>query len=155
MRRYLVWWQCIACCIHVVNTLPSAFPRLHQLPAQMCTESGKVQFSLNRGLVLVRFLPLVIAALPHLTVFQVALSVPPQHYQMLVRDMYAFYPLLIKYVDLHRSSWLKNPIVEPEYLYLCVAEVFNLWSKSNVRRPAITTVCFYCFLNNNDDNGSF
>ena len=34
----------------------------------MCTESGKVQFGLNRELVLIRFLPLVIAALPHLTV---------------------------------------------------------------------------------------
>jgi len=53
-------------------------------------------------------------------------------FQNLVRDMYAFYPLLIKYVDLHRSSWLKNPIEEPEELYLCVASVFNLWSKSHL-----------------------
>ena len=47
--------------------------------------------------------------------------------------MYAFYPLLIKYVDIHRSHWLKNPSFDAEELYLCVAELFNLWSKSHVR----------------------
>ena len=59
-----------------------------------------------------------------------------QHYQNLVRDMYAFYPLLIKYVDLHRSNWLKNSMIETEMLYLCVAEVFNLWVKSHVSNPS-------------------
>ena len=53
-------------------------------------------------------------------------------FQILVRDIYAFYPLLIKYVDLHRSNWLKNPNPDSEILYLCVAEVFNLGSKSLV-----------------------
>lgn len=46
--------------------------------------------------------------------------------------MYAFYPLLIKYVDLHRSSWLKSPNSDAEHLYLCIADVFNLGSKSHV-----------------------
>jgi hypothetical protein len=55
-----------------------------------------------------------------------------EHFQILVRDMYAFYPLLIKYVDLHRSTWLKNPSPDAEHLYLCVAEVFNLSSKSHL-----------------------
>lgn len=32
-----------------------------------------------------------------------------QAYGILVRDTYAFFPLLIKYVDLHRSNWLKHP----------------------------------------------
>ena len=59
--------------------------------------------------------------------------VTSQAFQILVRDMYAFYPLLIKYVDLHRSTWLKEPNPVAETLYVCVAEVFNLWSKSHVR----------------------
>jgi len=46
--------------------------------------------------------------------------------------MYAFYPLLIKYVDLHRSNWLKRVSPEAEELYLCVADVFNLGSISHV-----------------------
>lgn len=79
---------------------------------------------------------LKIATLPHH-----AVSLHPQrlssvcglqHFQILVRDIYAFYPLVIKYVDLHRSHWLKNPSVDAENLYLCVADVFNLWSKSQV-----------------------
>ncbi|KAK2706501.1 hypothetical protein QYM36_016513 [Artemia franciscana] len=49
---------------------------------------------------------------------------------MLVRDIYAFYPLLIKYVDLQRNHWLKNNIPEAEELYGHIAEIFNLWSKS-------------------------
>lgn len=51
-------------------------------------------------------------------------------YSILVRDLYAFYPLLIKYVDLHRSSWLKNPIVAAEELFNSVAYIFTLWSRS-------------------------
>lgn len=51
-----------------------------------------------------------------------------------MRDIYAFYPLLIKYVDLQRNHWLRNNIVEAEDLYKHVAEIFNLWSKSQVRK---------------------
>lgn len=48
----------------------------------------------------------------------------------LVRDIYAFYPLLIKYVDLHRSHWLKYPAAEAEELFSCVADIFTMWSHS-------------------------
>ncbi len=50
-------------------------------------------------------------------------------YEVLIRDIYAFYPLLIKYVDLHKSFWIKNPDEHSEKLYNNVAEVFNLWLK--------------------------
>uniref|UniRef100_X1Z8I7 Ryanodine receptor n=1 Tax=Capitella teleta TaxID=283909 RepID=X1Z8I7_CAPTE len=63
-------------------------------------------------------------------------------FQILVRDIYAFYPLVIKYVDLHRSNWLKNPMSEAEDLYLCVADVFNLWSKSHVFKKEETNFVF-------------
>ena len=53
-----------------------------------------------------------------------------EDWQLLVRDIYSFYPLLIKYVDLQRNHWLKNNIPEAEELYNNVAEIFNIWSKS-------------------------
>jgi len=53
-----------------------------------------------------------------------------EDWQLLVRDIYSFYPLLIKYVDLQRNHWLKNNIIEAEELYNSVAEIFNIWSKS-------------------------
>jgi ryanodine receptor 2 len=56
-----------------------------------------------------------------------------QHdYEVLVRNIYAFYPLLIKYVDLHRAAWLKNPDENSEKLYFHIAEVFNIWLKSKM-----------------------
>lgn len=51
---------------------------------------------------------------------------------MLIRNIYAFYPLLIKYVDLHRNYWLKNPDVHSEQLYYNIAEVFTLWLSSKM-----------------------
>ncbi|XP_044016394.1 ryanodine receptor isoform X3 [Aphidius gifuensis] len=53
-----------------------------------------------------------------------------EDWQLLVRDIYAFYPLLIKYVDLQRNHWLRNNIPEAEDLYNHVAAIFNIWSKS-------------------------
>lgn len=53
-----------------------------------------------------------------------------EDWQLLVRDIYSFYPLLIKYVDLQRNHWLKNNIHEAEELYNYVADIFNIWSKS-------------------------
>lgn len=53
-----------------------------------------------------------------------------EDWQLLVRDIYSFYPLLIKYVDLQRNHWLKDNIPEAEELYNNVAEIFNIWSKS-------------------------
>ncbi|XP_046677460.1 LOW QUALITY PROTEIN: ryanodine receptor-like [Homalodisca vitripennis] len=53
-----------------------------------------------------------------------------EDWHLLVRDIYSFYPLLIKYVDLQRNHWLRNNISEAEDLYNHVAEIFNVWSKS-------------------------
>lgn len=53
-----------------------------------------------------------------------------EDWHLLVRDIYAFYPLLIKYVDQQRNHWLKNNVVEAEDLYNHVADIFNIWSKS-------------------------
>ncbi|XP_058809913.1 ryanodine receptor [Phymastichus coffea] len=53
-----------------------------------------------------------------------------EDWQLLVRDIYSFYPLLIKYVDLQRNHWLRNNIPEAEDLYNHVAAIFNTWSKS-------------------------
>ncbi|KAK7790956.1 hypothetical protein R5R35_007854 [Gryllus longicercus] len=53
-----------------------------------------------------------------------------EDWQLLVRDIYAFYPLLIKYVDLQRNHWMRNNVAEAEDLYNNVADIFNIWSKS-------------------------
>ncbi|KAE9543520.1 hypothetical protein AGLY_002320 [Aphis glycines] len=53
-----------------------------------------------------------------------------EDWQLVVRDIYAFYPLLIKYVDLQRNHWLRNNISNAEDLYNHVSEIFNIWSKS-------------------------
>lgn len=53
-------------------------------------------------------------------------------FEVLIRNIYAFYPLLIKYVDLHRAYWLKNPDVNSEHLYYNIAEVFSIWLKSKM-----------------------
>ncbi|KAL1784292.1 ryanodine receptor 2 [Sigmodon hispidus] len=49
----------------------------------------------------------------------------------LARDLYAFYPLLIRFVDYNRAKWLKEPNPEAEELFRMVAEVFIFWSKSH------------------------
>ncbi|XP_025830516.1 ryanodine receptor [Agrilus planipennis] len=53
-----------------------------------------------------------------------------EDWQLLVRDIYSFYPLLIKYVDQQRMHWLRHNVVEAEHLYHYVADIFNIWSKS-------------------------
>ncbi|XP_035212318.1 ryanodine receptor-like isoform X2 [Stegodyphus dumicola] len=55
-------------------------------------------------------------------------------FSLLVRDVYAFYPLLIKYVDLQRAHWLKHNTKEAEAVYNYVAQIFNMWSKSQYFR---------------------
>ncbi|XP_077528941.1 ryanodine receptor isoform X3 [Haemaphysalis longicornis] len=57
-----------------------------------------------------------------------------EEFTLLVRDIYAFFPLLIKYVDLQRNHWLKNNVKEAEQVYTCVAHVFNTWNKSQYFR---------------------
>jgi ryanodine receptor 2 len=53
-------------------------------------------------------------------------------FEILIRNIYTFYPLLIKYVDLHRAYWLKNPDDDSEQLYYHISEVFNIWLKSKM-----------------------
>ncbi|KAM7298254.1 ryanodine receptor [Ixodes scapularis] len=57
-----------------------------------------------------------------------------EEFTLLVRDIYAFFPLLIKYVDLQRNHWLKNNVKEAELVYTRVAHVFNIWNKSQYFR---------------------
>ncbi|KAM4591284.1 ryanodine receptor 2 isoform 1-T1 [Odontesthes bonariensis] len=54
-----------------------------------------------------------------------------EKYTVLVRDLYAFYPLLIQFVVSNRARWLKDPIPEAEQLFSMVAEVFIFWAKSH------------------------
>ena len=77
---------------------------------------------------------------PPLVILGVVLC-PMQKFTILVRDIYAYYPLLIKYVDLHRSHWLKNPAAEAEELFSCVAEIFTMWTKSLV--GWVTALCLH------------
>ncbi|XP_050722291.1 ryanodine receptor-like isoform X2 [Eriocheir sinensis] len=57
-----------------------------------------------------------------------------EEWQLLTRDIYAFYPLLIKYVDQHRNYWLKNDVPEAEDVYNRVAQIFHIWSNSQYFR---------------------
>uniref|UniRef100_A0A4W6FFE5 Ryanodine receptor 2 n=1 Tax=Lates calcarifer TaxID=8187 RepID=A0A4W6FFE5_LATCA len=52
-------------------------------------------------------------------------------FTILVRDLYAFYPLLIRFVDYNRARWLKESSPEAEELFRMVAEVFIFWAKSH------------------------
>ncbi|KAG5262307.1 hypothetical protein AALO_G00273740 [Alosa alosa] len=52
-------------------------------------------------------------------------------FTILVRDLYAFYPLLIRFVDYNRAKWLKEPNPEAEELFRMVAEIFIFWAKSH------------------------
>ncbi|KAG5284985.1 hypothetical protein AALO_G00032720 [Alosa alosa] len=47
------------------------------------------------------------------------------------RDLYALYPLLIRYVDNNRARWLTCPDPDAEELFRMVGEVFIYWSKSH------------------------
>ncbi|KIH46250.1 hypothetical protein ANCDUO_23701 [Ancylostoma duodenale] len=48
----------------------------------------------------------------------------------LVRDTYAYFPILMKYTDLHRAQWLKAPSWETDGVYENVAVIFRIWSQS-------------------------
>ncbi|XP_035275276.1 ryanodine receptor 3 isoform X12 [Anguilla anguilla] len=52
-------------------------------------------------------------------------------FAVLCRDLYAFYPMLIRYVDINRSRWLKEPDADSNALFKMVAEIFILWCKSH------------------------
>uniref|UniRef100_A0AA85JZA6 Ryanodine receptor n=1 Tax=Trichobilharzia regenti TaxID=157069 RepID=A0AA85JZA6_TRIRE len=50
--------------------------------------------------------------------------------EILVRNLFAFYPLLIKFVDRHRSAWLKKPTNETQRLFTAVARMFLVWARA-------------------------
>ncbi|KAF5896903.1 ryanodine receptor 1-like isoform X3, partial [Clarias magur] len=52
-------------------------------------------------------------------------------FAVLCRDLYALYPLLIRYVDNNRARWLTCPDSDAEDLFRMVGEVFIFWSKSH------------------------
>ncbi|XP_061097426.1 ryanodine receptor 3-like isoform X2 [Conger conger] len=52
-------------------------------------------------------------------------------FAVLCRDLYAFYPMLIRYVDNNRSRWLKEPDADSNALFRMVADIFILWCKSH------------------------
>uniref|UniRef100_W5N4D0 Ryanodine receptor 3 n=1 Tax=Lepisosteus oculatus TaxID=7918 RepID=W5N4D0_LEPOC len=53
-------------------------------------------------------------------------------FAVLCRDLYSFYPMLIRYVDNNRRSrWLKEPDADSNELFRMVAEIFILWCKSH------------------------
>ncbi|KAM3861482.1 ryanodine receptor 3 [Diretmus argenteus] len=52
-------------------------------------------------------------------------------FAVLLRDLYAFYPMLISYVDNNRSRWLKQPDGDATELFRTVADIFILWCKSH------------------------
>ncbi|XP_037305737.2 ryanodine receptor 3 isoform X5 [Pungitius pungitius] len=52
-------------------------------------------------------------------------------FAVLCRDLYAFYPMLIRYVDNNRCRWLKEPDEDSTELFRMVAEIFILWCKSH------------------------
>ncbi|XP_059897680.1 ryanodine receptor 3 isoform X2 [Gadus macrocephalus] len=52
-------------------------------------------------------------------------------FAVLCRDLYSFYPMLIRYVDNNRSRWLKDPNADSTELFRMVAEIFILWCKSS------------------------
>lgn len=60
-------------------------------------------------------------------------------WEVLIRNLYAFYPLLIKFVDLHKAYWLKNPDEHTENLYYNCSEVFNIWLRSKIFQKEETT----------------
>nr|XP_055028049.1 ryanodine receptor 2 [Misgurnus anguillicaudatus] len=54
-----------------------------------------------------------------------------ERFTVLVQDIYAFYPILIPFIDLHRMNWLKEVNADAEKLFCLVAEVFVFWAKSH------------------------
>merc|ERR1719391_1515158 len=53
-----------------------------------------------------------------------------EEWNLIARDIYAFYPLLIKYVDLQRTYWIRNNIEEAETIYNAAGEIFNIMKQS-------------------------
>ncbi|KAM7538970.1 hypothetical protein Aperf_G00000057777 [Anoplocephala perfoliata] len=61
--------------------------------------------------------------------------------ELLVRNMFALYPLLITFVDRYRMEWLKQPTMETERLFSAVSNLFLIWHNSpNFKREEETFV---------------
>ncbi|KAJ3610589.1 hypothetical protein NHX12_022681 [Muraenolepis orangiensis] len=52
-------------------------------------------------------------------------------FMVLVRDLYAFYLLLVPFVDAKRASWLKECDPEAQQLFRMVADIFTFWARSH------------------------
>eukprot|EP00108_Taenia_solium_P003281 TsM_001230900 transcript=TsM_001230900 gene=TsM_001230900 len=50
--------------------------------------------------------------------------------ELLVRNMFALYSLLITFVDRYRAEWLKQPTVETDRLFSTVAHLFLICNGS-------------------------
>uniref|UniRef100_H2Y883 Ryanodine receptor 3-like n=1 Tax=Ciona savignyi TaxID=51511 RepID=H2Y883_CIOSA len=58
-----------------------------------------------------------------------------EDYGIISRDLYAFYPLMVRYIDLSKSCWIRerNPIALQ--LFRIISKIMIIWSKSiNFRR---------------------
>ena len=55
-----------------------------------------------------------------------------EEWNLIARDTYAFYPLLIKYVDIQRNHWIRNNVEEAEIIYNQAGEIFNIMKQSTV-----------------------
>merc|ERR1712106_281015 len=53
-----------------------------------------------------------------------------EEWNLIARDIYAFYPLMIKYVDLQRTHWIRNNVEEAEVIYNSAGEIFNIMKQS-------------------------
>ena len=47
-----------------------------------------------------------------------------------MRDLYAFFPLAIRFAELHKLQWIKENNSQAELLYHNISEVFNRWMRS-------------------------
>ena len=54
-----------------------------------------------------------------------------EEWNLIARDIYAFYPLIIKYVDLQRTHWIRNNVEEAEHIYNAAGEIFNVMKQSS------------------------
>lgn len=50
----------------------------------------------------------------------------------------------MKYTDLHRAQWLKNPSWETDGVYENVAVIFRIWSQSQHFKVIFTNQKFFC-----------
>ncbi|XP_076818158.1 ryanodine receptor 2-like isoform X3 [Clavelina lepadiformis] len=58
-----------------------------------------------------------------------------EDYAIIARDLYAFYPLLVRYIDIGKSQWIKEKNSTAVELFHLVSEIFYIWTKSmNFRR---------------------